>query len=321
MPLAMLVTAAPQGADDDPAALRGTAWLADRFTLAELPSLQSLAFLRKFKAKPGTRKGAFIGIGDPALAGAPQDTGSRRGAVRGLPVADLYEKDPMGGTATLDVERLRKLPSLPGTGRELKAMASALSLGDDVLRLRENASESTIKSLDLSGYGVVTFATHGLLAGELGPGQEPGLVFTPPAEASAADNGLLTPEEVARLKLSADWVILSACNTAGGDGSDGAPALSGLARSFFYAGARSLLVSHWPVRDDVAAKMTVRALQIRSLDPDISRAEAFQKAQREIRKSPVADGVVTTTDGRRYENSWAHPNAWAPFVLIGDVSE
>ena len=71
-------------------------------------------------------------------------------------------------------------------------------------------------------------------------------MLTPPPQGSEADDGYLSASEIARLKLDADWVILSACNTAAGE-AKGAAALSGLARAFFYAGARSLLVSHWYV--------------------------------------------------------------------------
>ena len=75
---------------------------------------------------------------------------------------------------------------------------------------------------------------------------EPALVLTIPKEATPLDDGLLTANEIAQLKLNADWVVLSACNTAAGD-KPGAEALSGLARTFFYAGTRALLVSHWAV--------------------------------------------------------------------------
>jgi len=110
---------------------------------------------------------------------------------------------------------------------------------------------------------------------------------------------------VAAWRFSADWVILSACNTAAGDGGEGAGALSGLARAFFQAGARSLLVSHWPVRDDLSATLTVKALTSRRADPSLSPAEAFQRAQREIRS----------------ERRWAHPRNWAPFAFVGDASQ
>jgi CHAT domain-containing protein len=147
------------------------------------------------------------------------------------------------------------------------------------------------------------------MAGELRGAAEPGLVFTPPPQASEQDDGLLTASEIAALKLNADWVILSACNTAAGDGSEGAPGLSGLARAFFFAGARNLLVSHWPVRDDVAARITVDTIRRQQSDPRLARAQALQQAMRAIRND-------TSHDSK--DDTWAHPNAWAPFSLIGD---
>ena len=105
----------------------------------------------------------------------------------------------------------------------------------------------------------IHFATHGLLASEsesVGGAAEPALLLTPPVTASEADDGLLTASEVARLKLDADWVVLSACNTAaGGGGDERLDMLSGLARSFFYAGARALMVSHWAVDSDATVKL------------------------------------------------------------------
>jgi CHAT domain-containing protein len=106
---------------------------------------------------------------------------------------------------------------------------------------------------------------------------EAGLVLTPPAKGSAQDDGLLTASEVAGLDLDADWVILSACNTASGDRA-GAEALSGLARAFFYAGARSLLVSHWPVNSWAAVLLTTRAMREIERDPAIGKAEAMRRS-------------------------------------------
>jgi len=171
------------------------------------------------------------------------------------------------------------------------------------------ATETNMRKARLDNAQIIALATCGLMAGEVEGAAEPGLVFTPPATPSEADDGLLTASEVATLKLNADWVILSACNTAAGDGSQGAPGLSGLARVFFYAGARNLLATHWPVRDDVAARMTVRTIEIARDTPTLSRAEAFAQAMRDIRNDPSADSASDTL---------AHPNAWAPFTLIGD---
>ena len=106
--------------------------------------------------------------------------------------------------------------------------------------------------MDLSDYRVLAFATHGLVSGELSGLGEPALVFTPPETGTEADDGLLTASEIATLELDADWVILSACNTAAADGTPGAEGLSGMAKAFFYAGARALLVSHWAVNSEAA---------------------------------------------------------------------
>jgi CHAT domain-containing protein len=82
-----------------------------------------------------------------------------------------------------------------------------------------------------------------------------------PDQPSELDDGLLTASEVAQLKLNADWVELSACNTIAGD-KPGAEALSGLARAFFYAGARALLVSHWAVDSEAAARLTTSTFDL-----------------------------------------------------------
>ena len=114
----------------------------------------------------------------------------------------------------------------------------------------------------------------------------------------------LTASEVAALKLNADWVVLSACNTAAGD-KVGAQALSGLARAFFYAGARALLVSHWPVYSDAAVRLTTRAFADLGRHPNEGRAEALQHA------------MIDLMDDRSEDDN-AHPAVWAPFVVVGE---
>lgn len=102
------------------------------------------------------------------------------------------------------------------------------------------------------------------------------------------------------LKLDADWVILSACNTASGEG--GGEALSGLARAFFYAGARALMVSHWPVNSDAAVSLVTTAVGEIARDPSVDRAEALRRAM-----------VAEIAKGGRH----ADPANWAPFILVG----
>ncbi len=136
------------------------------------------------------------------------------------------------------------------------------------MHLGAKATERHVKSLSSDGRldraRVVHFATHGLIAGETNSlaksRAEPALLLTPPARASEVDDGLLTASEVATLKLNADWVILSACNTAAGD-TVGGDAFSGLARAFFYAGARALLVSHWYVNSDATVALITKTFK------------------------------------------------------------
>ena len=113
--------------------------------------------------------------------------------------------------------------------------------------------------MDLSDYRILAFATHGLVSGEMKGLAEPALVFTPPESGTEADDGLLTASEIATLELDADWVILSACNTAAADGTPGAEGLSGMAKAFFYAGARALLVSHWSVNSPAGKARVIAA--------------------------------------------------------------
>src|SRR5262249_61819135 len=104
----------------------------------------------------------------------------------------------------------------------------------------------------------------------------PALLLTPPDQASEEDDGLLTASEAALLKLDADWVVLSACNTAAGDSkTNGAEALSGLARAFFYAGARALLVSHWAVDSNATVKLITHAFAGIRVSPRLGRDEAL----------------------------------------------
>ncbi len=204
-----------------------------------------------------------------------------------------------------DVEAVRGLPSLPETAGELEALAHNLGASPDSLLLRGEATESNVRSIDLEGYRVLAFATHAVVSGDLKGLAEPALVLTPPDVGTEEDDGLLTASEVATLKLDADWVILSACNTAAPDGTPDAEALSGLAKAFFYAGSRALLVSHWPVSSEAAVELTTRMLAEHANDPGIGRAEALRRSM-----------LALMMD---HENTdFAHPFYWAPFVIVGE---
>jgi CHAT domain-containing protein len=173
--------------------------------------------------------------------------------------------------------------------------------------LGSRATVTNVKSLSLNGelgtYRVMQFATHALVAGEVNNLAEPALVLTPPSEATELDDGLLTASEVAELKLNADWVVLSASNTTAGS-TPHAEVLSGLARAFFYAGARALLVSHWSPNLDAAVKLTTGIFAALQSNPRIGRAAALQQA--------------TTAMVKTGDNGEAHPSNWASFILVGE---
>jgi CHAT domain-containing protein len=141
------------------------------------------------------------------------------------------------------------------------------------------------------------------MAGELSLASEPGLILTPPGTASADDDGYLSASEIAGLKLDADWVILSACNTAAGQTSN-AEALSGLARAFIYAQARALLVSHWAVDSNATVKIITSAMREIAPDRKVGRAEALRRAML---------ALIDGGDARE-----AHPSSWAPFIVVGE---
>jgi CHAT domain-containing protein len=194
---------------------------------------------------------------------------------------------------SIDLAEARTLQPLPETADELCAVAAALGAlaqETDTVWLGERATERNLKRLSRDGklarYKGVHFATHGLLSGEseaiLNAKAEPALILTPPKDGTTAaeieeDDGLLTASEVAQLELDADWVVLSACNTAAGEKGD-AEALSGLERAFFYAKARALLVSHWYVSSDAAVKLTTQAFAELKSNPRIGRAEALRRS-------------------------------------------
>lgn len=315
LPLSVLTTAAPTGSDSDPATLAATPWLIDRYALATLPSVSSLEALRcHLVAAPALRSpgcpprrgavprraeagGARLHL---AAFGAPLLTGEPVNAMRGAPAAD----DVMGTGRLADVGKLRALPSLPGSKLELETLRTRYP--DALVRIGSEATEHTVRAVDaeaLSRARFVVFSTHGLMAGSAAA--EPGLVMTPPEQASEADDGYLSASEAAQLRLNAEFVVLSACNTAASDGRPGGEGLSGLARAFFYAGARSVMVSHWEVSD--AATTTLITSTFADLD-------ARQATDPGIRARALQTGIRAV----RAERRWAHPAYWAAFTLVGE---
>ena len=316
LPFHVLLTEPATSADH-----RTAAWLPRRHALTILPSVSSLKTLRRV-AKPSAATKPMVGFGNPLLDGpderyvedarlarayqrCPQPAASQRvpaTTARRAGVAPFTLRSQLA-----DLAHLKAQVPLPETADELCRVSA--SIGADVadIRLGARATERELKALSASGglaqYRIVHFATHGALAGELAGASEPGLILTPPERATPEDDGYLSAAEIASLKLDADWVILSACNTAAG-GASSAEALSGLARAFFYAQARALLASHWAVDSPATVKLITSAVGEMARDKDTGRAEALRRAM-----------LALIDSGTSHE---AHPATWAPFVVVGE---
>ena len=175
------------------------------------------------------------------------------------------------------------------------------------------ASEHQVKSMDLSDRRVIAFATHALVAGDLDGLDQPALALSAPSISGDNEDGLLTMGEILKLKLNADWIVLSACNTGAAEGK-GADAVSGLGRAFFYAGTRAILVSMWPVETTSARKLTTNLFRYQKEDKKLSRARALRKSVLELIDGP---GFLDKTTGQVVA-SYAHPLFWAPFIIVGE---
>ena len=309
LPFHLMVSQTPAASDD---AYRDAHWLALDHAITVLPSVAALDAAPAGDARVAGRT-PYVGFANPLLTGrdgtdrsafARSGCAPAREAETLVASAELPETQSLFRGAMADVDAVRSLAPLPETTDEACAVAETLGAAPEAVRLGKDATEAEAKRMsedgELARARILHFATHGLVSGELSGLAEPAIVLTPPDEPTREDDGLLTASEVTTLKLNADWVILSACNTAAGDG--GGEALSGLARAFFYAGARALMVSHWPVNSDAAVRLATGAIGEIAADPSVDRAEALRRAM-----------VAEIKRGGRH----ADPANWAPFILVG----
>ena len=304
LPFHLLVTERPQAAIPDTFnGYRDAAWLIKRHAVSVLPSVASLKALRGFVQRDQAIR-PMTGFGDPLFN--PSEGGADKRAARtaSRSLASIAYTDFWRGVGVDRGKLALALPQLPDTADELNAVAKDLGAAASDIHLGSDASETTLKRAKLADYRIVYFATHGLVAGDVKGLAEPSLALSIPAQPSDIDDGLLTASEVAQLKLDADWVVLSACNTIAGE-RPGAEALSGLARAFFYAGARALLVTHWAVDSAAATRLAISTFDRLKLEPKLGRAEALRQAM-----------LAYVGDPSSPRN--AYPAIWGPFALIGE---
>ena len=323
LPMSLLPTEPARiDANDDPlfSSYRNVPWLARTHAVTQVPSLSALLTLRKLPAGSASRQ-QMIGFGDPlfsreqADAAAPADdeqpvkVADASNVTRGMPLKRRSAPKVDG----VDSLQLAQLPRLPDTATELKSIALTMQADPaKVLNLGKDANERKVKTTDLSKFKIIAFATHGLVPGELDGLTQPALALTAPAVADSDGDGLLTMEEILALKLDADWVVLSACNTGAGAAA-GAEAASGLGRAFFYAGTRALLVTNWSVHSQSARELITDLFKRQADDPKLTRGEALRQAM-----MALADGSGHVGADGKTEFAYAHPLFWAPYSIIGD---
>ena len=289
LPFPLLVSDPPS---DGPERYRTAAWLVRKHAFTQMPSVRTFTTFRK-TVRPSAAPSPFIGFGNPAFKGAASSSG----------IAALSQHCQLG--ATVPPGLLRGLAPLPDTAVELTRVAATLKAGRDNVILGKDVTEKRLRALPLDQYRVVYFATHGLLPGELKCQSQPALALSPATTAKPArtEDGLLEASEIAGLKLDADLVVLSACNTGGGgSGKLGGESLSGLARAFFQAGTRSVLVSHWQVDSVATTRLMTKTFGHIGKADRRHTAQALQRAQLDLLRS----------------DETAHPYFWAAFTLVGE---
>jgi CHAT domain-containing protein len=297
------------------AGYKAVPWLARTHAVTLVPSASALRTLRALPPGKATRE-KLIGFGDPFFskeqaeeAEKPVQVAEAEITTRGIRLRRRSSPQLEG----VDSAELAMLPRLPDTADELKSVALALEVDPTkVLYLGKKANEAQVKSRELANFKILAFATHGLVPGDLNGLTQPALALTAPNVSDTDGDGLLTMEEILTLKLDADWVVLSACNTGTGAGA-GAEAASGLGRAFFYAGTRALLVTNWSVHSASARELVTDLFRRQAGDPQITRGEALRQAM-----LALIDGDGFKDEKGRTLFSYAHPLFWAPYSIIGD---
>ncbi|MCG6535119.1 MAG: CHAT domain-containing protein, partial [Syntrophales bacterium LBB04] len=337
LPLSLLPTEPVQLSEEKDelfASYRQVPWLIRRASVTMLPSVNALVTLRSLPEGDPKRK-AFAGFGDPIFnqkqlamdIDVPSDTsianekqtapGNIQLASRGAKVQVRGVR--ITGSGNLDSDKIASaqldaLERLPDTADEIRSVGKVLKAdANRDIFLGKDFSHERLQSMNLSDRRVVAFATHALVPGDLDGLDQPALALSAPSITGGQGDGLLTTDEILKLKLNADWVVLSACNTGAAEG-QGSEAVSGLGRAFFYAGTRALLVSMWSVETTSARKLVTGIFQAQEENKSLSRAQALRKSMldlidKETLKDDASGKIVA---------SYAHPLFWAPFVIVGD---
>ena len=296
---------------------RQVPWLANKYATSYTPSITTLIRLRnlKLQKKPGM---LFAGFGNPSFGSTVVKTSSSIIKSRGVNISMRgLRKTKAGSLDSKNISNgsLSMLVPLPDTADEVLRVAGALGVSNQGnVFLGRDATEKRVKNMVLNNRHVLMFATHALLPGDLDGLVQPAIALSASNEKNSDNNGLLTMGEIMGLDLNADWVVLSACNTGASSGK-GASAVSGLGQAFFYAGARSLLVSHWPVETTSAKQITTGLFDRQVENKSLSRAMALNATLKDL----IQHKSYKNAAGKNVF-AYAHPVFWAPFTVVGDGS-
>jgi CHAT domain-containing protein len=282
-----------------------TEWLARRFAISVLPDVRALMNLRGID-KSATTASGFLGIGNPKFAvhatDKATDKASGPGAKkRGLHIVASPQNFASDACAeNWDVRaQVAQLAPLPESADEVRIMSAALGARKGSLLLAEKATKSGLRKAGLETKEIIAFATHGLLPEDLYCESEPSLALAPGSPGDPLDDGLLRASEIAVMRLQANLVILSACNTAGANGKLGGESLSGLVRAFFYAGARNVLATHWPIASQPTVDLTTGMVSKRAMG--LTWSDALRESKVQMMDNPAT----------------SHPFFWGAFSLVG----
>ncbi len=213
------------------------------------------------------------------------------------------------GRVTNSALRSVRLNRLKFSGDEVRRIARIWGIPEHSVHINvgDRATVKHMREVDLSQYRMLHFAAHAVLGDEVRWANQPAIVLSE-AGSEGSHPGLLQFADILDLKLHAELVVLSACNTGlgrlrGGEG------IVGLTRAFLYAGASSVVVSLWNVEDQSTSLLMERFYQ--RLKQGESKAEALRQAKLEVLRTNIELKAVGT------RQSLASPFYWAPFILVG----
>jgi CHAT domain-containing protein/Tfp pilus assembly protein PilF len=284
-----------------------------------LPSLAALASQRTNPKPPGNYGAQLVAFADADFGGEPGD-----------PAYSAQTRTLLGVLAATAPGAGPRIPRLPETAQEAREAAAVLGEPSRIF-LRRDAQEKLVKSGVLKDARYVLFATHGFLGADFlqnidltvdadgnvtrsatankGALAQPALALTLTGDLQGEDGLLSMKEVIEDVELSAQLVVLSACNTAGETAAtSNGEGFAGLTRAFMYAGAKQLMVSHWSVESNSTQALVAGVF--REVQAGKTPADALGSAQQALAATTLS------SDGRVF--SRAHPFFWAPFVVVGE---